>query len=85
MLSSQWDVDVQRVIHWILKHEEKNDIISVYKKGPPKDQGFMWWQDPIVEMVGQKILQMGYDSSAYALMQRKVQHKILSTEYSGSQ
>ena len=73
---SRWDVDVQNVVQWVLAHEKKTDIISVYTKGPPKDKGFMWWDDPIAEMVGQKILHMGYDSSAYGIMQRKVQHEL---------
>ncbi len=47
----------------------------MYIKGPPEDKGFMWCSNdtPAAQTMEIFVLAMGYDSSAYGFMQRRIQ------------
>lgn len=73
-LSTQWDIDALMIFNKLKKHEKINEIKAAYLRGPPEHKGFMFWDDPIVKIAGNAILQKGYDSSAYACMHRSIQN-----------
>jgi len=73
-----WERDCKKALTFIEEHELRDKIISMYIKGPPKDTGFSWWQNdtPEFRVMHGFILDMDYDSSAYACMHRKIQAAI---------
>ena len=73
-----WDSDCKKALTFIEEHELRDKIISMYIKGPPEDKGFSWWQNDTPEYIAMHgfILAMDYDSSAYAVMHRKIQESI---------
>lgn len=74
-------------INEINKNSNKNGIISMFKKGPPKDRGFMfcdsndniYWtkeESDGLKTVSDMVLNRGWDSSGYGIMMRNIQHEI---------
>ena len=70
--------DTEEILSRIENHPEKDEFIQIYIKGPPEDEGFMWWSDypDVFNIVKNWVLDAGYDSSAYSIMHRKIQKKI---------
>ena len=70
--------DCKQILSMIENHNEKNKFIQLYIKGPPDDEGFIWWSDPpeIFTIVKRWVLDAGYDSSSYGIMHRMIQKKI---------
>ncbi len=70
--------DCEQILSKIESHPEKNDFIELYIKGPPDDEGFLWWRDPpeVFTIIRQWVLDAGYDSSGYGIMHRMIQRKI---------
>lgn len=81
------DNDVRRAVQFIRTHQQKDNIIDMYRRGPPEDTGFMWLQDGWFTPKQQQgfqvmklwILAHDYDSSAYAYMHRAIQHALNPT------
>ena len=61
----------------------------MFIKGPPINQGFMWCQDnggpdcywtekegEALRFIRNKVLELGWESSGYGIMMRKIQRKI---------
>jgi hypothetical protein len=73
-----WDSDCNKALIFIKTHALRDKIVSMYTTGPPKDQGFMWWKNDSEEYKAMDnfVSSMGYDSSAYGCMQRKIQKAI---------
>lgn len=81
--------DLNFIIKYINNHENKQGIISMFMKGPPKDKGYMWcctqggpeyyWNyeeaDGLKE-IRNLVLNNGWDSSGYGFMMRKIQKEI---------
>ncbi len=72
------EADLVTVMNFINNHELKDEIIQWYLEGPPDDVGFMWCQynTPAKKCVEQLVLDLGYDSSGFGCMQRKIQLEI---------
>jgi hypothetical protein len=73
-----WESDCNKAVAFITNHELRNKIVSMYIGGPPKDKGFMWWENDSEEFkaMDKFILAMDYDGSAYACMHRRIQAAI---------
>jgi len=70
--------DCEQILSKIENHPEKNKFIELYIKGPPDNEGFMWWSNPpeVFNITKQWVLDAGYDSSGYGIMHRMIQRKI---------
>jgi hypothetical protein len=72
------------ITNFIYGHERKNDIIDMFLKGPDPESGFMWTGDEwwsqneteAVEIIGNKVLDLGWDSSGYGYMMRLIEYTI---------
>ena len=83
---------VQKAIDFITSHDDHEHIVSMYKKGPPAECGFMWYptgwdehcpsnwfteeQRAALETMKTWVLEKGWDSSGYGFMQRHIQNKV---------
>ena len=75
------DFKTDAALFFIDAHEQYADILAMYKTGPPVDKGFMWCsaadfpapQGEAFNIMKRFVLDAGYDSSAYAMMQRAIQ------------
>lgn len=67
-MDTQMKTDTLDIINTINTHEW-----SMFKKGPPKDQGFMWCKNDDVYWT---VLGKGWDSSGYGIMMRNLQNDI---------
>ena len=83
-MEQQAKKDLNDAIAFIRTHPKSQDIVSMYKKGPPPDTGFMWcphdWFSP-AQQEGLKIMRVwvlgrDWDSSAYGYMQRMIQQHV---------
>lgn len=88
-IETKKNVDIVFFLNQIDNHQNKEDIISMFLKGPPEDLGFMWcektggpdchWTEKEAEglkYVGNLVLDKGWDSSGYGFMMRFIQTKI---------
>lgn len=75
---------LELITNFIYTHEKRDDILKVFRKGPDPQSGFMWtgnewWSKEeriAVEIIGNKVLDLGWDSSAYGYMMRLVEFTI---------
>ena len=78
-------MDALPALEFIRTHPLKDQIIEMYKRGPPEDTGFMWlregWftkeQQQGFQVMRAWVLDHGYDSSAYGFMHRAIQHALV--------
>ena len=70
--------DLEQILFKIENHPKKNEFIELYIKGPPDNEGFMWWNNPpeVFNITKKWVLDAGYDSSGYGIMHRLIQRKI---------
>mgnify|MGYP001319791026 CR=1 FL=1 len=72
------------ITNFIYTHEKKDDIIKMFRKGPDPQRGFMWSGDEwwskeeriALKIIGNKVLDLGWDSSGYGYMMRLVEFEI---------
>ena len=72
------------ITNFIYTHEKKDDIIKMFRKGPDPQSGFMWSGDEwwskeeriALKIIGNKVLDLGWDSSGYGYMMRLVEFEI---------
>jgi hypothetical protein len=90
-LDQKANTDCEYIIQFINNHENKNGIVSMFMKGPPKDKGFSWcshedkpyWTDEEsngLKVIRDLVLDKEWDSSGYGLMMRKIQQKIRTNQ-----
>ena len=88
-LEEKGKADLKTLISFILSHENKDNIVNMFVKGPPKTCGFMWcgseggkgkwWTEQEangLKDIGDKVLELGWDSSGYGIMLRMIQQEI---------
>lgn len=85
-INEKFENDSNDIINNILAHTDREAMISVLRKGPPNQLGFMWglnipdyWTPQEIEGINQMhiwVLQHGWESSGYAIMFRELQNKI---------
>ncbi len=81
--------DSDTICQWINNQSNKEAFISMLKKGPPVDKGFMWcskeggpglyWSKDEAEALtslSDYVLEMGWESSGYSMMLRNIQNKM---------
>ena len=70
--------DIERMIEFIKNDSDSELIKEWYIKGPSKDCGYMWceYDTPFKKRVQNKVLSMGYESSAYGWFQRVIEDYI---------
>ena len=76
--------DLTEIISFIENHENSQDIYSIFSKGPDPECGFMWtssewWtqkQQEALEIIDNKVLELGWDSTGYGIMMRMIQNEI---------
>lgn len=76
------------ITNFIYTHEKKNDILKMFRRGPDPQSGFMWsgnewWSEEeriAVEIIANKVLDLGWDSSGYGYMMRLVEFSINEKE-----
>ena len=84
-MQAKADKDIITIVNTINNHENKQGIISMFIKGPPEDEGFMWCEEggpgcwwnkeeaDGLKFVSDLVLDLGWDSSGYGFMMRFVQ------------
>ena len=96
-LDQKATIDCEYIVNFINNHENKNGIVSMFIKGPPPNDGFMWcgreggdgqyWtldEARGLKVIGNLVLDKGWDSSGYGLMMRHVQQKIRTNQLCNS-
>jgi len=76
--------DSEKIMRFIESHPKFDAIYSAFTKGPDPESGFMWtttewWtqeEGEAIEIVSNKVLDYGWDSSGYGYMMRVIQDKI---------
>jgi hypothetical protein len=73
-ISTAWDIDAIVIYNYISSHADRDDIIALYMKGPPRRDGFLHWKATIInDDIKPFMCRLGYDGTAFSLMQAKVQ------------
>ena len=83
--------DLITIIEMIYKICDHQQVLSMFKKGPPNNHGFMWCdktggpnkhftelEAKALNEISEMVLNHGWESSGYAIMLRKIQNKILN-------
>ena len=76
--------DSEKIMRFIESHPKFDAIYRAFMKGPDPQSGFMWtttewWtqaEGEAIEIVSNKVLEYGWDSSGYGFMMRIIQDKI---------
>lgn len=73
-----WEQDTQTALKFIVGHELREKIITLFKEGPPENSGWMFLtnESPEFRAIESKVLDLGYDSSGYAIMMRRIEAAI---------
>ena len=88
-MGSKVNNDLETVMNFIKMSPEKDHIVRLYLNGPPNNEGFMWWNiDNDYRYINNKtiinikktmdsiILNLGWDSSGFALFHREIQKHV---------
>lgn len=88
-IETKKNIDIQYFLKKIEEHPLKNNIINMFKKGPPPNKGFMWcessggpdchWTQEEAQglkYVENLVLYKDWDSSGYGFMMRFIQSRI---------
>jgi hypothetical protein len=88
-MTEKAEQDLVFFMNHINNHETKNDIITMFMKGPPKGDGFTWcgreggehchWTLPesrALKYIGNLVLDKDWDSAGYGIMMRQIQCQI---------
>ena len=89
-IETKKNIDIVFFLNKINQHNLKQHIISMFIKGPPENEGFMWcesnggpdcyWTEEEsqgLKYVENLVLGKGWDSSGYGFMMRFIQQKIV--------
>lgn len=73
-----WEKDTQTALKFIADHPLREEIIALFKAGPPENRGWMFLsnESPAFRAIENKVLDLGYDSSGYAIMMRRIEAAI---------
>jgi len=87
---AKFDNDLTEITKIINKSPKKKDVIKMFKKGPPENEGFQWcskeggqgfyWTEEEVgalKMFSGLVLDYQWDSSGYSIMLRAIQQKFV--------
>lgn len=79
--------DTIQMLQTIETHPNRSGIFSMFQKGPPIGNGFMWCSHKDMEYwtedesnglkyVSDMVLDKGWDSSCFGIMMRNLQHEV---------
>lgn len=73
-----WEQDTQTALKFIAEHQLRKEIIAMFKEGPPENRGWMFLsnESAAFRAIENKVLDLGYDSSGYAIMMRRIEAAI---------
>ena len=85
-MDSKLNIDTTDIINIIENHSNKHGILSMFKKGPLEDKGFMWsneqdehWtteESNGLKYITELVLERDWDSSGYGIMMRNLQNEV---------
>lgn len=85
-MTSDFNNSLHQMLGVIQTHPNRAGIFSMFEKGPPVSQGFMWSSENDVywtetessglKFVRDMVLENGFDSSGYAMMMRNLQSEV---------
>ncbi len=86
-LQEKAEKDLVIIMKYISSQDLRNDIFSLFIKGPDPDTGFMWtptewWSENEakgLKIVSEKVLELDWDSSGYGFMMRLIQQEVKKT------
>ena len=73
-----WETDTQTALKFIAGHKLRKEITTLFKEGPPENRGWVYLtnESPAFRAIENKVLDLGYDSSGYAIMMRRIEAAI---------
>ena len=73
-----WEKDTQTALKFIAGHPLRKEITALFKAGPPENRGWMFLsnESAAFRAIENKVLDLGYDSSGYAIMMRRIEAAI---------
>ena len=74
--------DTAKALLFIDEHKLKDDIKAMFKGGVSNQTGWMFTKRDTAEFsaIQDKVLEMGYDSSGFGMMMRRLEHEILTQD-----
>ena len=88
-MNDKFKKDLNLCINVINNHQQKDNIVDMFIKGPPNNTGFMWcsseggpnewWTNGEangLKFIRKHVLDLGYDSGMYGIFMRQLQYKI---------
>ena len=85
-MDTKLKIDTTDIINIIENHPNRQGVVSMFKKGPMKDKGFMWsneqdehWtteESNGLKYIRELVLEKDWDSSCYGIMMRNLQNEI---------
>lgn len=88
-MDSQFNNDLINCMKVISNHAQRDNILNMFIKGPPENEGFMWcskegghdkwWtigEAEGLQFISSYVLDLGYDSSMYGIFMRNLQKKV---------
>ena len=92
-IEAKLEKDLKSITEIIMKSPQKDNVIKMFKKGPPKNEGFMWcskeggqgyyWSEEeaaALKMVSNLVFKYQWDSSGYAFMMRAIQCHFINSK-----
>lgn len=90
-MDTKLKIDTTDIINIIENHPNRQGVVSMFKKGPMKDKGFMWsnehdehWtseESSGLKYITELVLEREWESSGYAIMMRNLQNEINKLNY----
>jgi hypothetical protein len=73
-----WEKDTQTALNFIAGHPLRKEIITLFKESPPENRGWIFLsnESAAFRAIENKVLDLGYDSSGYAIMMRRIEAAI---------
>lgn len=73
-----WEKDTQTALKFIAEHKLSKEITALFKAGPPANRGWVYLtnESAAFRAIENKVLDLGYDSSGYAIMMRRIEAAI---------
>lgn len=85
-IENKFNKDLETILKIINSSPNKDNIIKMFKIGPPKDTGFMWCTEKdwtkiehgkAFRNVESMVLIRGWDSSGFSMMMRAIQSSVV--------
>ena len=70
--------DTKTILQFIENHTLKDEIINMFRNGPPADTGWMWYPHKTLAFLAieQEVMRLDYDSSGFGMMMRRIEYEL---------